>query len=376
MVIAVYINTSPVIFVNDNFITESFLRLAKQYTKHQFIFITYKGFDEKLITSKNITPVVLGAPPKKSLLLQYHLNYKVPAILRKYKVDVLLTADGLCSLRTKVPQCVIINDLSFLKQSKLYPGSWLRFYKNNTAKFLAKAKIIIATSQFLKDDIVTHYKIVDDKITVAYYGTNENFKPAFWQQNDVVKQTYTEGLEYFLYSGPIHPQQNLIALLKAFSFFKKRQKSNMQLIIASTAAVTDKDLVKSLGSFKYRNEAKIFDQLPEEIMAKITAAAYALVYPSAHQVFAWSVAEAMQSDVPVIAGNTAIAKEICGDAAVYVNPDDFNDIAEKMMLLFKDENKRFELIAKGRQRAGLYQWDKTATIIWDALNKCANSYPS
>ena len=373
MVIAVHINASPVIVVDTSFIIESSLVLAKQFPDHQFVFMVHQGFDESLFAHKNCTTVVVGTAPRSPLLLQYQLNYKIPALIRKYKADVLICAGGYCSLRTKVPQCIVVNELSFLEPSKLYPANWLRYFKNNTAKFLAKAKIIIATSQFLKNEMVARYTIADDKIAVAYPGISEKFKPAFWQQNDVVKQTYAEGLEYFLYSGPIHPQQNLMALLKAFSFFKKRQKSNMQLIIASTAAVSDKDLIKSLGSFKYRNEAKIFDQLPEEIMAKITAAAYALVYPSAHQVFAGSVREAMQSDVPVIMGNTPAAKEICGDAVVYVNPDDFNDIAEKMMLLFKDENKRFELIAKGRQQAGLYQWDKTAANIWNAINQCANS---
>ena len=373
MVIAVYINSSPAILLDHHYIPEIFSRLVKQYPKHRFIFIADKGFDARQFTSKNSTTIIIGAPAKNPLLLQYRLNYKIPSLLRKHKADIFISAGGYCSLRSKVPQCVIVSDLSFLKQSKFYSGSWLRYFKSNTAKFLTKAKTIITTSQFLKNEIVDHYKIAADKIYVGYRGINENFKPTFWQQKDVVKQTYTEGLEYFLYSGPIHPQQNLVTLLKAFSFFKKRQKSNMQLIIASTAAVTDKELIKSLGSFKYRNEAKIFDQLPDETMAKITAAAYALVYPSLHQVFAWSVTEAMQSETPVITGSTAEAKEIYSDAVLYINPDDFNDIAEKMMLLFKDENKGFELIAKGRQRAALYQWHKTTAVIWEAIVKCTPS---
>ncbi len=369
MVIAVYINSSPQVFINYDFIVEVFLRLAKQYPGHQFIFMADKDFDEKLIASKNITTVILGPAVKSPLRMQYRLNYKIPALLRRHKANVFISTNY-CSVKTKVPQCIIINELPALHQSPWYNKSWLRFFKNNTAKFLTRPKSIITTSQFLKNELVEKYKIAEGKIDVAYQGIDENFKPVFWQQKDVVKQTYTNGLEFFLYAGPIHPQQNLMALLKAFSFFKKRQKSNMQLVVASAFAIADGELIKSLGSFKYRGEVKLLEQVPVEEMAKITAAAYTLVYPSRHQIADWPVAAAMQSDTPVITATSSTAKEICGDAVLYVNPDDFNDIADKMMLVFKDEDKRFELIAKGRQQAALYQWDKTAAVIWQAIEKC------
>ncbi|MGG9961865.1 glycosyltransferase family 4 protein [Ferruginibacter sp. SUN106] len=370
MVIAVNTSFTTSHFSDSNFIFECFSRLAQQFPQHRFIYIADKGFDEKHLTSKNISTVIIGATAKNLLLLQYQLNYKIPAVLRRHKADVFVSAGGYCSLRTKVPQCIIVNELSFLHHPELYTKSWCRFYKNNTLQFLTKAKAIVTTSQFSKQQITDTYTIAGDKVGVAYYGVNENFKPVSWQEKEVIKATYAEGLEYFLYSGPIHPQQNLITLLKAFSFFKKRQKSNMQLIIASTAAVTDKELIKSLGSFKYRNEAKVIDQLPAATIAKITAAAYALVYPSVYESFAGAVTEAMQTDVPVITGNSAAIKEICGDAAVYINPKDFNDVADKMMLLFKDENKRNELIAKSSKQVELYNWAATAATIWQSVLKC------
>lgn len=369
MVIAVYINSSPTDFFEKDFIPDIFLRLAKQYPQHQFIFIADKNFAEKFIPSKNIIVVLAGAEIKKPLLLQYQLNYKIPAILRKHKADVFISTGGYCSLRTKVPQCIIINDLSFLKQASFYSNSWLRFYKSNTVKFLNKATTIIATSQCLKNEIVQQYKIAGEKIGVAYYS-NENFKPLSEQQKETVKQTYTGGLEYFLYSGPIHPLQGLTVLLKAFSFFKKRQKSNMQLIIASKNAAADNAFIKSLASFKYRNEVKVLDNLPDETLAAITGAAYALVYPSIYKGITAPLTQAMQSDVPSITANAAVAKEIGGGAAVYLNNGDFNDIADKMMLLFKNEDKRNELVTEGRQQAVLHNWNKTDDTIWEAILKC------
>jgi glycosyltransferase involved in cell wall biosynthesis len=374
MIIAVNTNFAPGVFLNGSadFIFECCSRLAQQYPQHQFIYLVDKGFTAKNITVKNITAVVAtGSQTKNPLLFQYWLNYKLPLLLRKHKAGVFVST-GYCSLRTKVPQCVIVNDLSFLQQPQYFKKNWLRFYKNNTPKFLGKAKNIITVSQFLKQEIIEQYKIPANKIEVAHPGSSPIFKPVNWQVKDAVKEKYTGGLEYFLYAGSIHPQQNLITLLKAFSFFKKRQKSNMQLIIASATVATDKEFAKSLATFKYRHEVKILENTPPDLLSQITATAYALVYPSPYDGFGVLPAQAMQCDVPVITSHTKALTETCSDAALYIDPNDFNDIAEKMMLLFKDEDKRNQLIIKGRQQAMLFNRDKTAAVVWEAINKCAN----
>jgi glycosyltransferase involved in cell wall biosynthesis len=373
MIIAVNTAVATSVFLNNggDFIFECFSRIASQFPQHQFIYFTDKGFDVQAITSKNITAINAGLKIKNPLLFQYWLNYKLPSLLRKHKVDVFVSTNS-CSLHTKVPQCLIVNDLSFLQQPQYFKKNWLRFYKNNTAKFLGKAAAVISTSHFLKTKITDEYKIQSDKVDVAYPGINPVFKPATWQQKDNIKDNYTKGLEYFLYSGAIEPQQNLITLLKAFSFFKKRQKSNMQLIIASVNAAADDALIKSLATFKYRHEVKMLENTPPDLLAQITASAYAMVYPSPFDGFGVSPAQAMQCDVPVITSHTKALTETCGDAALYIEPSDFNDIAEKIMLLFKDEEQRNQLIIKGRQQAMLFNWDKTAAMVWETINKCAN----
>ncbi len=372
MVIAVNTSFTPGNFLADSFIFESFSRLAQQYPQHQFLYIFDTAFDKKYITSKNITCITVTPKTKNPVLLQYRLNFKLPSLLRKYKVDVLIHTEGYCSLRTKVPQCAILNNLSFLQHPEFFAGNWLRFYKKNTIKYLSTAKHILTTSQFLKKEVAGEYKISVSKIDVAYQCASDYFKPVTGQQKDKCKEIYSQVKEYFLYSGSIEPNKNLMALLKAFSFFKKRQKSNMLLVIASNTCAADKEFIKSLSSFKYRNEVKLLENLPVTTMALITASAYAMVYSSVFESLSESVLEAMQSDVPVIASNTNTIAEICNDAVLYINPNDFNDIADKMMLLFKDENKRNELIIMGRQRAGLYSLAKTVDCIWESIIKCTD----
>jgi len=355
-----------------DFIVTSFSKLAQQFPQHQFVYFIDDYFEERNITSKNIIALKVTGASGSPIKLQYRLNYKIPALLKKHKADIFVNAGGCCSLRTKVPQCIIINDLSFLHHPDFFRGSWLRFYKTKTLKFLQKAKTIITTSQFLKQEIVDHYKIANNKIDVAYFGINQHFKPVTWEEREAIQKKYTEGVEYFLYSGPIEPQKDLMQLLKAFSFFKKRQKSNMQLVLASASSVTDAELVKSLSSFKYKKEVHLLASPSVETLAAITASAYALVYISDYDGAAVSLTQAMQADVPIITNKNTAIKEICADAALYCNNNDFNDIADKMMLLFKDEDKRNQLIKKGKEQAGLYTWEMIKASLWMAIEKCAN----
>ena len=348
------------------FIVECFSRLAKKIPQHHFLFLSDKPVNKKYIASKNIIPVTAGPKIKNPLLLQYWLNYKVPALLRKHKVDIFFSM-GNCSLRTKVPQCLMVNDLSFLHHPHFFTRNWFRFYKKNMPKFFNKAKVVVTASQFLKQDVINFYKIKEDKIDVVYQGINEIFIPVNWQQKEAIKEKNTAGKEYFLYTCEIHSNKNLVNLLKAFSFFKKRQQSNMLLVFATTRAITDAVFTQSFASYKYKSEVRLLENLSAENIAAITAAAYAFVYPVFYEGFCTSALEAMQAGVPVITSNKAAMPEICGDAALYINPDDFNDIADKMMLLFKDENKRNEFIIKGRQQAEKYSWDKTTELLWQAV---------
>jgi len=85
----------------EDFMFECLNRLTKKYIQHQFLFIFDKPYAESLAFSKNVTPVIAGPDTKNNLRLQYWFNYKVPAVLRRYKADVFISMDGICSMRTK-----------------------------------------------------------------------------------------------------------------------------------------------------------------------------------------------------------------------------------------------------------------------------------
>ena len=341
-------------------LNDFFLNLAGAHPEHFFFFID-EGHTHQYLTSKNCS-VIASAPRSGNILLwRVWYAYKLPALLKKYKADIFINLDNICSIKTNVPQCLFVPDL-LVKQ---YPA----FYKKYTQAFFEKATMIITFSQAIKNEIYRQYHKIDcEKVKVVYTGVNESLLSI--DNNEITKEKYTEGKEYFLFIGEISTSNNLINLLKAFSFFKKRQKSNMQLIIATNKFSPGNPFIKSIKTYKYRNDIKLLVDLPEEELVKITTAAYAFLYITQQNGFYKKALQAMQYGVPVIANNTLIMNEICDGAALFTEPHVFENIADKMMLLFKDENKRSELISRGREQAAKFSIATTIDELWQNIVKC------
>jgi glycosyltransferase involved in cell wall biosynthesis len=294
----------------------------------------------------------------------------VPLVLKKIRADVFLSPDGFCSLTTRVPQCLVVHDLGFLHHPEGYKKSHRFFYKHYTPKFLKKAKAIATVSQFSKKDIMATYHTPETKIRVVYNGVKEVFQPTSFEAQAAVKERYTEEKEYFIYIGAIHPRKNLIRLLKAFSVFKKRQKSNMKLVLAGRLAWKNDAFLALLKTYKYRNDVVLLNYIEDEgELASLVAAAYALVYPSLFEGFGVPVAEAMRCGVPVLTSKDSAMQEISEGAALYFDPTNIADMAEALMRVYKDETERSQLIELGNRVVQKYTWQHTADALWHCIEQ-------
>ena len=354
------------------FIYETFKRITAAHPEHEFIFIFDRPYDQRFVFGSNAKAVVTGPPARHPLLWKLWYDIKIPALLRKYKADVFVSCDGFCSLGTKVPQCLMVHDLAFLHYPSLIPKSHLLYYKRYTPKMLAKAKAITTASAFSKNDIIDQYVVSADKINVVYNAAKEIFLPLTDEEKQATKAKYTGGKEYFIYAGAIHPRKNLVNLLKAFSLFKKRQQSSMKLVLTGRLAWKYDSFVKNLKTYKYRDDVVMTGYVGEEEIKKLIGSAYAMVYPSLFEGFGVPVLEAMQSDVPVITSLNSSMQEIAKEAALYADPESPADIAEKMMLLYKDEKLRSQLIEKGRVTGKQYSWEQSAEHLWQSIEKAMN----
>jgi glycosyltransferase involved in cell wall biosynthesis len=346
-------------------------RLAAQHPAHEFVLIFDRDYDQQFITAPNIRAVVTGPPARHPVLWKWWYDYKIPAVLKKYQATVFVGTGGFCSLRTRVPQVLVVHDLAFLHYPQGLPGLYRGFYKKYTPRFVKKAAAVFTISEFSKKDIVERYATAGEKITVAWNGIRDDMQPLTFEEKEAVKQQYTGGLEYFIYTGSIHPRKNLTHLLKAFSIFKKWQHSNMKLLLCGRLAWQYEAFVKSLETYKYRHDVQLTGYLPGAEQARLLAAAYALVYPSHFEGFGLPIAEAMQCGTPVITSNTSAMPEVGGDAALYAGPDDIEGIAAQMMRLYKDEELRSQLRQKGLERAARFNWQQSANALWSCIEKAA-----
>ena len=358
-----------------NFIYETFKRITKQHPEHQFIFIFDRQYDKKFIFESNVTAVIAGPAARHPLLWKLWYDVRIPAILKKYKADVFISCDGFCSLATKVPQCLVVHDLAFIHYSSFIRKSALLFYRRYIPRYLNKATVIATVSEFSKQDIIAKYKTEAAKINVVFNGVKEIFQPVSKDEKEATKNHYTDGKEYFVYAGAIDPRKNLLNLLKAFSVFKKRQQTNMKLVLAGRLAWKYGSFKESLKSYKYRNDVVMTGYAEEAEMVKIIGSAYGMIYPSLFEGFGVPVLEAMRCEVPVITSSGSAMQEIAKGAALYAVAKSYTDIADKMMLLYKDEGLRKELIQKGRQVADEYNWDKTAELLWQTILKASKKNP-
>jgi glycosyltransferase involved in cell wall biosynthesis len=314
--------------------------------------------------------VVIPPQARHPLLFYMWFEWGVPYMLRKYKADVFLSPDGYMSLSTKVPTCLVIHDLAFEHYPEHFVRSHKMYWRHYSPRFARKAARIATVSTYSKDDIVKHYGINVDNIDVVYNGAHAEYRPLSWQEREDAKTKYADGCEYFVFAGALHPRKNIVNLLKAFIAFKRRQRSNMKLVIVGRYAWKYEEVVEMREEMPFKDDVKWVGYMHVDELSKVMGGAYALVYPSLFEGFGIPILEALKCEVPAIVSNTSAMPEVAGDAGLLVDPTDVQDIAAKMEMLHKDETLRKKLIEASKEQVKKFSWDQSADRLWDCLMKC------
>ena len=370
MTIAVHISFSDTpADPSKNFNYRCFSALAEKYPEHHFIFVFDKPYSPVLINQKNITPVLLSPQIRNRLLGHYWYNFKIPALLNKYHVDIFISNGIISSLRTTVKQCLILQDLSFLQNENLFGRGDTRYLKKYFKKFVSKATYIAVITNSTAVALEKNIPEAKAKTHVIGYGMNVPLQNIGYNEMQITREKYSEGKEYFIGYITDVSAPNTTVLLKAFSAFKKRQLSNMQLVLVLSSSQQEKP-VKDFATYKYRNEVKIVVAETESILAEITSAAYAALYLPAMEIMEDKGLLAIKNDIPLITTSNEFCKSLYNDAALYAKLEEKN-IAEKMMLIYKNENMRNDLVNIGKLAGSIYSWDNTAANLWQVLQDTA-----
>jgi glycosyltransferase involved in cell wall biosynthesis len=212
------------------------------------------------------------------------------------------------------------------------------------------------------------YGVNESKVTVAWNGASELFKPLDSGEVDVLRKNYSNGKPYFLFVGSLHPRKNLKRLIKAFELYATDPVNSWELVIVGAAMwKLSKGNVEI--SEQIRSKIHFTGRLNAQELTRVMGAAGALAYVPYFEGFGIPLVEAMRSGIPILSGDKTSLPEVAGDAAIYCDPMDIQSIQQGLQCISNDLSLRNELIEKGLQRSELFSWDKTAEIVWECLEK-------
>jgi glycosyltransferase involved in cell wall biosynthesis len=343
------------------FTDETLKLLTRSHSEHEFVFIFDRKFSDEFVYADNITQVV-GFPQARHPFLWY---------LKKHKADLFLSPDGWLSLRSPVPSLPVIHDLNFFHLPGFIPWHIRRYYHYFFPKFIQKANRIATVSEFSRNDIASFFHYNPGRIDVVYNGTDECFKPVGEKEHAMIRERFTRNCPYFLFIGLIHPRKNLTSLIKAYDAFKKSVNSNVKLLVVGSRKWWTKDMQSALDGSDFKDEIIFTGRVPDEDLRMITASALALVYASYFEGFGIPMLEAMYCETPVITSRVSSLPEVGGDAVLYVDPSSVESIQSAMLSMFCDIKLRQSLIEKARLQREKFTWNRTASLLWDSMMKCA-----
>ncbi len=347
---------------------ETLRRIVIDHPEVEFYFIFDRQPDPMFLFADNVKPVVLFPQARHPFLFIWFFELSIPRALKKIGADLFYSPDGYLSLRSKVPQVVEFHDLNFEHFPGDMPKIHLWHYKKFFPKFARKARRIVTVSEFSKQDIVDCYGVSPDKVDVAYNGVNEIFVPLPEEEQRRIREQYSAGKPYFMFVGSLHPRKNLARLFTAFDRFKKRQASDVKLVIVGEKRWWTEPIQKAYDAMDCKDDVVFAGRLSAEELHRVTAAALASVYVSYFEGFGIPILEAFRCHTPVITSNVTSMPEVALDAALLVDPFNEDFIADAMVKVL-DEKVRQQLVEKGCERAKDFSWDQAANVIWDSLTK-------
>lgn len=285
-----------------------------------------------------------------------------------------------------VPTAISIMDLSFIHFPALFAKKDLYQLANWTKYSAKKAKKIFTISTASKNDILKEYRLEPGKVVVTYPGIKGGQIRSIGSEQKVMKEEVsTKELEkkfgisenYILFVGTLQPRKNIARLIEAFASLTHSTSSgqdhktsnikDLQLVIVGKKGWLYEDILKAPEKYGVTDHVKFLEFVDNADLPSLYKHAIFYILPSLYEGFGLPVVEAMKYGTPVITSNVSSLPEAGGDAALYVDPLDTNDIAEKMQKLLADKKLRETMVKKGYEHIKKFSWEKAAKETLDVL---------
>ncbi len=287
-------------------------------------------------------PIFVSAPI-------YSIQEQIELALRIPKSDLFWSPHfniPLLPIRAK-KRLVTIHDvffLAFLRDLSLPKQLYARLFFKAAAEFSSH---IITDSLFSQNEIGKYIGVSQHKISTIPLGVDSEL---FAGSGCIRLKIPTK---YILYVGNFAPHKNICRLIQSLDLLPE----DVHLVLAGRESNSE-DLKAEIQ--KRKGRITVCGKVSREELVWLYQNAEMLVHPSYYEGFGLTPLEAMISGCPVVVSKAASLPEVCGDAAVYVDPFCVKSIAEGIVAVWNNFSLRNQLKEKGKIRAQLFNWDDVA----------------
>lgn len=284
--------------------------------------------------------------------------------------DIFFTPTHYGPRFSPVPTAISIMDLSYIHFPQLFKKNDLYQLKNWTKLSAKKAKKIFTISEFSKNDIIKTYGVSKENVVVTYPGIKQDLglKIKDLSMEDLYKKFGIKG-EYILFVGTLQPRKNIVKLIEAFA---KLKEDKLELVIVGKRGWLYEDILSAPQKFDVSERVKFLDFVSDDDLANLYKNALCFVLPSLYEGFGLPVLEAMKNGCPVLISNVSSLPEAGGDAAIYFDPRNADEISKAIKRVIEDKNLRDEMVKKGYAQVKKFSWEKTARQTLKVLEELGN----
>lgn len=300
------------------------------------------------LAEQTILPFIF-AKAKLDLLHVPHFNAPI-----LYQGKLVLTIHDLIKHDSKGPETTTRNQgLYFIK----------RFgYLTLTNAIARRANHIIVPSNYVKEDVAKRLHVPLEKITVTYEAAAGSIKDVVLTDKEKIDMynKYHLAQPFIVYTGSVYPHKNVDILVNAIEKHNQNKEVDLQLALICSRSVFWERLNKKIQEKGLQDWIKLLGFVDDDDVSKLYSLALALVHPSKMEGFGLTGLEAMSVGLPVVSSNASCLPEVYGDAALYFNPNDTDDLVSCLESLIKDQELRSGMSTKGYLQARKYSWQKMA----------------
>jgi len=247
-----------------------------------------------------------------------------------------------------------VHDLTYLKFPDYFSDQSLneRGYRRELPAALSRADAVVTPSQRTREDLIEHMQYPEHRAWVIYEGVDHQlFRPVKLEDAKPILELFGLRAPYLIYLvGTPEPRKNLIRAVEA----AQMAAPGMRLVL-----IGPRRRLQTLLGGQYGN-LHFAGSVDDEHLPALLSGATAALYPSLYEGFGLPVVEAMACGAPVIASNRGALPEIAGGAALLVDPENVEQIADAILTVIEDQALQDHLREAGHRRAAEFSWQKTA----------------